>query len=225
MKHILLVFALVLSTQLVAQSDKITQEIGAFAELKVFDGLSITLIPSDVNKVVITGDDAKKVSVINKDGNLKIRMDIDKIFSGHRTFVDLYYKQEINVLDVNEDARIATKAPIVQKVLEIKAQEGGECEIGADLEQLIIKAVTGGEVTVSGTATNQDININTGGRFLGKELATQITTVVVNAGGLAEINSTDYVKVTVKAGGNVKVYGNPDKMDEKTLFGGKITRM
>jgi hypothetical protein len=208
-----------------AQSDKITQEIGAFAELKVFDGLSITLIPSDVNKVVITGDDAKKVSVINKDGNLKIRMDIDKIFSGHRTFVDLYYKQEINVLDVNEDARIATKAPIVQKVLEIKAQEGGECEIGADLEQLIIKAVTGGEVTVSGTATNQDININTGGRFLGKELATQITTVVVNAGGLAEINSTDYVKATVKAGGNVKVYGNPDKMDEKTLFGGKITRM
>jgi len=33
------------------------------------------------------------------------------------------------------------------------------------------------------------------------------------------------VKVTVKAGGTVFVYGDPAKMEEKTVFGGKIERM
>jgi hypothetical protein len=37
--------------------------------------------------------------------------------------------------------------------------------------------------------------------------------------------ASDYVKAAVKAGGEVMVYGNPAKMEEKTVFGGKITRM
>ncbi|MGB5319757.1 MAG: DUF2807 domain-containing protein, partial [Eudoraea sp.] len=41
----------------------------------------------------------------------------------------------------------------------------------------------------------------------------------------AEIYASDYLKATVKAGGEVLVYGDPSKMDEKTVFGGKVTRM
>ena len=47
----------------------------------------------------------------------------------------------------------------------------------------------------------------------------------MNAGSRAEIFASDYVKATVKAGGEVLVYGDPAKMEEKTVFGGKITRM
>jgi hypothetical protein len=47
----------------------------------------------------------------------------------------------------------------------------------------------------------------------------------VNAGSSAEIYASDYVKATVKAGGEVLVYGNPQKMEEKTVFGGRIKKM
>ncbi len=209
----------------IAQEGKITKDLDGFTEVKAFDGLSVNLIKSDVNRAVITGANTDRVAVVNNGGVLKLRMKLDKIFSGYRTFVDLHYTEKVVIIDVNEDARITSRETIKQDVLELKAQEGGELVINAEVEQLLIKTVTGGLVETSGTSDLQDIAINTGGVYEGKDLKTKFTTVNVNAGSRAEIFATDYVKATVKAGGEVLVYGDPAKMDEKTVFGGKVTRM
>lgn len=220
------IFLLFLFVQVLsAQGEKITQELGKFTEVKGFDGLSINLIKSDENRAVITGANTKKVAIVNNDGVLKLRMEIDKIFSGYRTFIDLYYTEELKVLDVNEDARIASENTFVQGVLDLRAQEGGELVVKCQTEQLLVKSVSGGEIEVEGFSDNQDIIINTGGTYDGKAFKTKFTTIRVNAGGDASIYATNYVKANVKAGGEVLVYGDPLKMDEKTIFGGKIKRM
>jgi hypothetical protein len=208
-----------------AQDEKIIKDLEVFTEVKGFDGLSINLIKSDVNKAVITGANTDKVAFVNKEGVLKLRMQIGKIFSGYRTFIDLYYTEKIIIIDVNEDARITSEETIKQEVLELKAQEGGELDISVEVEQLLIKTVTGGVIRTMGTSDLQDVAINTGGVYEGKNLKTKFSTVNVNAGSRAEIYAIDYVKVTVKAGGEVLVYGDPSKMEEKTVFGGKVTRM
>ncbi|HMB61791.1 MAG TPA: head GIN domain-containing protein [Eudoraea sp.] len=226
MKHLLLLVFLVCGTPNIwSQEEKITHDLQSFTEVKAFDGISVNLIKSDRNRAVITGANTKKVAIVNNSGVLKLRMEIDKIFSGYRTFVDLYYSDVLVVIDVNEDARISSQEVIKQDVLELKAQEGGEVLIGAKVEQLLIKSVSGGIITATGSSHNQDVAINTGGIYKGKEFKTKFTTVNVNAGSTAEIFATDYVKATVKAGGEVLVYGDPAKMDEKTVFGGKIKRM
>ena len=226
MKNLVWLVALLFFSEVsTAQDEKITQNLQPFSELKAFDGLSINLIKATENKAVITGVNTKNVSFVNNDGVLKIRMQVTKLFSGYRTFVDVYYTDKIVVIDVNEDARIASKIAIKQDVLELKAQEGGELSINAEVEQLLIKSVTGGVIKSSGKADLQDVAINTGGIYEGKELITKFSTINVNAGSKAEIYATDYVKATVKAGGEVLVYGNPQKMEEKTVFGGIITRM
>jgi len=226
MRSIFILFCvLALFVKAYSQDNTITIELSEFKEIKAFDGLSVNLIRSEENKVVITGANTQKVAVVNNDGVLKLRMEIDKLFSGYRTFVDLYYAQSLMIIDVNEDARISSEEPLTQEVLEMKAQEGGEILAPIKVKQLLIKAVTGGVITASGEADNQDIIINTGGIYEGKEMKTRFTTVNVNAGSRAEIYAETYVKATVKAGGEVLVYGDPDKMDEKTVFGGKIQRM
>lgn len=225
MKNVFLVVVLLFTTHMKAQEEKVTIDLERFTEVKGFDGLSINLIKSDSNKAVVTGANTNKVAVVNKNGVLKLRMQIDKIFSGYRTFVDLYYTEKLIIIDVNEDARITAQETIKQDVLELKAQEGGELDIRVEVEQLLVKTVTGGVVKTAGTSELQDIMINTGGVYEGKDLKTKFSTVNVNAGSRAEIYAFDYVKATVKAGGEVLVYGDPAKMDEKTVFGGKVTRM
>ncbi|THV61267.1 DUF2807 domain-containing protein [Flagellimonas alvinocaridis] len=208
-----------------AQDKEIIRNLDGFTEVKGFDGLSIHLIKSSENKAVITGANTHKVAIVNNNGVLKIRMEIDKIFSGYRTYVDLYHTEVLKVIDVNEDARMYSDETYKQDVLELKAQEGGELEIGCQVDQLLIKAVSGGKILVSGFSNNQDVIINTGGDYNGKSFKTKFTTISVNAGGNAEIYATDYVKANVKAGGEVLVYGDPTKMDESTVFGGKIKRV
>jgi len=224
-KTILFTFLLFVLHSISGQDEKVTIDVGVFKEIKAFDGLAVNLIKSKENKAVVTGTDTGRVSIVNNDGVLKLRMKLDKIFSGYRTFVDVYYSGEIVIIDVNEDARINSEGTIKQDVLELKAQEGGELSINAQVEQLLIKTVTGGVIETFGVANLQDVAINTGGIYEGKNLKTKFTTVNVNAGSRAEIYATDYVKATVKAGGEVLVYGDPAKMEEKTVFGGTVKRV
>lgn len=224
-RYILLLFVFAGTWSLQSQEEKVFQNLSSFKELKVFDGLSVNLIRSDKNQAVVTGANISKVAIVNTDGVLKIRMEIGKLFSGYRTFIDLYYTQDLIVIDVNEDARITTKEALKQDIVELKAQGGGEINIQAQVEQLLVKSVTGGVINATGASDNQDVQINTGGVYKGKDFKTKFTTVNVNAGSSAEIYATSYVKVSVKAGGTVYVYGDPDKMEEKTVFGGKIERM
>lgn len=226
MKQWIVCLILIFGVQAVRpQNEKITVDLETFKEVRAFDGLSVNLIKSSENRAVITGANTSKVAVVNNEGVLKLRMEVTKIFSGYRTFIDLYYSDPLIVIDVNEDARISSKERLQQDVLELKAQEGGELIIEAEVEQLLIKSVTGGVITASGSSDNQDVAINTGGVYEGKDFITKFTTVNVNAGSRAEIFASDYVKATVKAGGEVQVYGDPGKMDEKTVFGGKVIRM
>ena len=112
-----LVVLLFVSQTTNAQDEKISQDLLSFSEIKVFDGLSVNLIKSSENKAVITGANTKNVAVVNNEGVLKIRMQVTKLFSGYRTFVDLYYTDKLIVIDVIEDARITSEEVIKQDVL------------------------------------------------------------------------------------------------------------
>ncbi|WP_375325881.1 head GIN domain-containing protein [Flagellimonas sp. GZD32] len=225
MKKITIVIVFLSLQSIVAQENTITQNLQKFTEIKGFDGISINLIKSNENKAVISGANTDNVAIVNNDGVLKIRMEIVKIFSGYRTYVDLYHTEELVVIDVNEDARISSDETYKQDILELKAQEGGELEINCEVDQLLIKAVSGGKIFSGGFSNTQDVIINTGGEYNGRTFQTKFTTISVNAGGNAEIYASKYVKANVKAGGEVLVYGDPEKMDEHTLFGGKIKRV
>lgn len=226
MKKILLLAVILCSFKGInAQSGKITKELSKFTEVKGYDGLSINLIQSDKNQAVITGADTDKVTLVNNEGVLKVRMTLTKMFSGYRTFVDIYHTEPLVIIDVNEDARITCEGAIKQDVLELRAQEGGEMVIKANVDQFLVRSVSGGVITATGTSNLQDVAITTGGIYEGKDFKTKFSTVNVNAGSRATIFATDYVKASVKAGGEVNVYGNPPKMDEKTVFGGRINKM
>ena len=216
-----MVLVVLISTNVFSQ-DKLEKDTGRFDEIKVFDGISVTLVKSDKNKVVITGKDADRVAVVNKNGRLKIRMEINRIFSGFETFATVYYNGQINLIDVNENASVSGDDFIEQISLELRAQEGGEINVKAAVQRLSIKSVTGGKIETEGDAVNQTINVNTGGNYEGDNLKTEQTTVSVNAGGSAYINASEYVKASVKAGGVIRIYGKPKVIDKKRLLGGRI---
>lgn len=225
MKHIIIVLFLFGVQAVIGQNNEVVISLEHFKEIKAFDGLSINLIKASENKAVVTGENTNKVVIVNNDGVLKIRMQLDKFFSGYRTFVDIYYSENLAVIDVNEDARITCKGIIEQEILELKAQEGGELIVSAKVEQMLIKSVSGGVIETVGVSNVQDVQINTGGVYKGSSLKTNFTTINVNAGSRAEVYAVDYVKAVVKAGGEVLIYGNPKKLEEKTVFGGSIKRM
>lgn len=193
-----------------------------FNTIKVYDLMTVNLVKSTENKIIITGRDAQDVEYVLKNDLLKVRMKTDKIFDGGNTFVHVYYTN-IDVIDGNEGAVITSNEMIEQPQLSIMVQEGARVKAGLKIDNLKLRAVSGGIIEASGTATYQEVVVNTGGIIENHKLVTDYTTVKVQAGGEVEVHATKSVDVNVRAGGDVIVTGSPEKVSKKTLFGGSIS--
>lgn len=219
MRTILFLLVAIFSLNISAQ--EITQDLGDFDELKVFDLVFVRLIQADENKVIVRGANANDIKIINDDGVLKVRMHTDKRFRGEDTYIEVYAKN-IDVIDANEGTRVTANEIIKQDKIELRVQEGGQIKAAIQVDYATMKAVTGGIIEVNGFAKIQEIKINTGGIFEGKELKTKDTKVRITAAGDAEIFATDKVDARVTAGGDIYIYGNPSKIKKKRLAGGSI---
>ena len=221
MKNVIPLLVLIFSGTLWAQNTN-TKILEPFTELKAFDRIRVTLEKSTENKLVISGDDNDEVNISNKNGLLKIKMEFDNFMDGDEAKATLYYTDDLTLIDANENAKIDSDETISVGYIEIKTQEGGQIELKVQAEELYAKSVSGGEITLSGSAQQQEVTVNTGGKVYNKDLKTVTTNVSVSAGGRAEVNATDKVEAKVKAGGSIYIYGNPKAVDSNKVFGGKI---
>jgi hypothetical protein len=217
-----LLFGLVLLTGLsLPAQTTIDRAVGEFHEIKVFDLIEVNLIHSDENRILIKGRNTGDINFVNKDGVLKLRMPLEKKFQGEDTFIEVYYT-DLKTIDANEGARIVLNEQLKRDRIELRAQEGAQIEIGMEVREAEIRAVTGGIIRASGLATNQVIVLNTGGIFEGRDLKTDYSRIRVSAGGEAELYASAEVDIQIRAGGDVHVYGAPGKVYKDTMFGGRI---
>jgi uncharacterized protein with beta-barrel porin domain len=215
-------FILVLFFNFLAFSQPpVSKTIGEFSKLKVYDLINVELIQSSENKIEISGENAKNVSIIQKNNTLKIRMEVSKYFKGEDTFVKLFYTK-INTIDVNEGAKVVSETPIQQYEVELKAQEGGEITVPVKTKVLTVKSVSGGKIQVHGTSKSQNININTGGVYKGEKLQAQFSKIKIKAGGSAEVRSSDLINVKIFAGGFLTIFVQTTNTKQNNIFGGKI---
>ncbi|WP_109098866.1 head GIN domain-containing protein [Aquimarina sp. AU58] len=207
-----------------AQEDVKTKNLDYFTEVKVFDKIKVTLVKSDKHKVIITGYKRYDVEVIQEGLILKIRMSLDNLWDKSNTEVLVHY-EELRKIDANEGSTVEVKDVLTRNKLDLRAQEGAIIQAKTESETLFIKAVTGGEVHLEGIAKEQEVVINSGGKYFGSELETKRTQVKISAGGVAEVNAKDYIKANTNAGGSIRIYGDPKQKDTKKFLGGKIVEV
>ena len=209
---------LVFSTVAFSQEEK---NVGDFNKVTSFDRIDVFLIPSDENKVQLEGKGADEVELVNKNGELKIRMPLTKLLDGDNISVTVYYKK-LTAVEANEGSRIACGDKIASVVFDVIAKEGSEVKLILEVEKLNSRTANGSKVTLEGTADIQDVLVNSGGIYEAEKLESQITTVSCNAGGEAAIFATNFVDAKVRAGGEITIFGKPKQITKKIIAGGTI---
>ena len=222
MKIVLILMTLFMSVA--SAQENIESNVGDFDEIKVYDLINVELIKSDENKAIISGDNTSDVELINKNGTLRIKMRLGQNFEGNKTVVTLYYKN-IAVIDANEGSYVSSEDLFKQYDMELRVQEGAIIKLQLEVTDAKIKAVTGGVIEVAGKAIRQDISMNTGGIFQGKNLESETTYITIRAAGEGHINASRLADVKIRAGGDVYIYGNPEKVNESKIIGGRIQRI
>jgi hypothetical protein len=215
-------FILLLITQIVFSQETTTKNLGDFDAVKVFDKISLQLIPSEENKIELSGKNSSEVEIVNNNGELKVRMPIGKFLSGEEVTALLYYKN-IQSLDVCEGSYVSNEKEIKQLTFSLNSKEGAEVKLKIEVQKLSVRATSGAKIKLEGTAKNQDIVITSGAVLNAKELQTEQTNVSINAGGRADVRASELVDAKARAGGTITIFGKPKQINQKTVLGGSIS--
>lgn len=201
---------------------QVTKELGEFDSVSVFDRISVQLIPSNENKIEITGSRSEDVELVNKNGTLKIRMAIRKLLDGENVSAKLYFK-EIKEINASEGSYVISDAAMKLTAVKANAIEGSEIRLNLDVKKANLRAVTGGILKIKGKATNSDVSLGTGGVLQAMDLETVQTSVKITTGGEADVRASELVDAKVRAGGNITIFGSPKQINKSTTLGGTIT--
>ena len=219
MKHIVIIF--LLGTFTFLGQSKIDRNLGDFSKVAVYDGINLELIKSDENKVEITGKNTNFVVVKNKNGDLKIRLNLERRFSGDKTKVSLFYKTLYNIIS-HEGSNVFSKDTIKQADLNVKANTGSTLNFIVALNTLNTTSATGSTVNLSGNAEYHDSSTSTGAEIDAEKLTTTETYATSTTGGLIEVSATKELEANSKLGGIINVYEKTDKIVESISLGGVV---
>lgn len=199
--------------------------LGEFINLKIYSGIEVKLIPSNENKLLISGEDRMDVVAKNKGQTLKIRHSLEHIFNPTFTYVEIYHSEELDYISLYQGAKLKGDSIYKQTSISLKIQEASEAELKFEGEKLTSIVNSGGKLFLSGKATTHHSSVSSGGSCEGETFETEQSKVNVTAGGLSYINATELVEAKVTAGGIIRIYGNPKKMVTNKSIGGQIFEM
>ena len=219
MKKIIYILALVVLPNLLsAQTER---KIGDFQKLSVYDGINVELIKSDTNRVEINGKNTAYIVVKNKNGDLKIRLSVERRFSGNRTKVSVFYKSLYSIIS-HEGANVFSKDTINQADLNLKANSGSRQNMIVKLNTLQATATAGAKINIKGLAKYQELSATTGAEIMASKVQNEEANVVSTTGALIDVSTTKDLKVNSKIGGIINVHTKTDKITEKISVGGAV---
>ena len=159
----------------------VSQNLGDFTTLKVFNGIEVELIKSNEQKIEIRGKKSEKVTIKNVDKTLKLTLPFslkpENNSADGEVIVKLFYSSNINVIDANEGATITGK-DINQEKLVVNSQERALINLVVNTKYIEVKTSSGGIIKLSGTTKHQDVNLDLYGVYHGFNLKTENTSTV-----------------------------------------------
>lgn len=202
-------------------SAQVTKNLGDFTKVTAFDKISVQLVASNENKIVIKGDKAAEVQIVNDNEELKIKMPFDKLMKGGDIEATVYFKK-LEGIEANEGSYISCEDQIKATDFSLIAKEGAQIKATVDAQRIRVKSSNGAVIKLEGKTQNMDVVINSGGILQAENCQTSQATVSVTAGGNADVRASDLVDAKTRAGGNITIYGNPKQVNQKTVLGGNI---
>lgn len=201
---------------------QLSRNIRAVRELEVTDKINLVLVPSDRNEVVITGELANQVEIIETNDALRIKMTSGYLLKGEQTEVTVY-TPTLNSIAARKGAHVQMEqGEIHGDSLLLTANEGAKLNLVVRVDVLESYSTAGSTIDLSGEAKKQEINVAFGGRYTAKDMISDNAYARVNAGGYCELHAKQSVDVQTRAGGVVDIYGNPSERKQRKVAGGKI---
>ena len=214
-------FLLLLISNFVFAQD-LKKDLKVFKSIHINSAMQVELISSDSCKIEITGKDVDKLSIDEKNKELKLSTSLDKKFKSD-LMVKIYYQPGLRYLKLANLVEISSNNIIKEKFLEIDAINNVKVNLSLELEDFIANLSLGSNFVLKGVTESQKINVSSKSfydafNFKSKKAFVEAKTSQVG------INVTEFLDANAKYKAEIIYTGNPYSVNEKTFLGKVISK-
>lgn len=219
----------VLIVQSTFSQDFWSKKLDAFHALAIQGRMQVFLTQGAEYKVEANVNDEEvdmeNLIFSNKDGALKIRYqggafkDVDLVLT-------IYVPSGID-LEANQGVEIRTKGSFVLAKDELKLEcfAGGKMAVSVQSKKVTSSIHQGGSIRITGYTLDLDASVFTGGTIATTSLHANTVHAKVNMGGEIITSAIDLLDAYVGSGGTISYKGEPKKIEQKVVLGGKIEKL
>jgi hypothetical protein len=197
---------------------------GDFNAIEVSRGLDVYLTQGDTESIRVQADenlqDIIKVEVEN--GILNIYAE-DNISSSASKKVMVNFKT-LDRISASSGSDLVSTNIITADELKINTSSGSDVELEVEVEHLICESSSGSDITLSGIAHTFRAEANSGSDIKAAKLNAVTTRAEANSGADITVNTSKELTASANSGGDIKYYGNPDKVEKNDGPSGSIRK-
>ncbi|WP_456440703.1 head GIN domain-containing protein, partial [Psychroserpens sp.] len=197
---------------------------GDFNAIEVSRGLDVYLTQGETEGIRVQADENLQdiIMVEVENGVLTIYAD-ENISSAASKKIMVNFKN-IDRISASSGSDVVSTTIITANELKIHTSSGSDVELEVEVESLICESSSGSDIKLSGTTNTFRADATSGSDIKAAKLKAIKTTAQANSGADITVNTSKELTANASSGGDIKYYGNPEKVEKSDGPSGSIRK-
>lgn len=194
----------------------------SFTTIKATEGLDVYLTQSDHERIEVEADENLQdlILIEVENGILKIHTK-QNIGSASSKQIKVSFKDISSIISTSGSDVYSTNTITVEN-LELKSTSGSDMKLSVNTTLLNCKSTSGSDMHLSGTTIKLNAEATSGSDIKAADLIAESSHVKATSGADITVNTSKELIAKASSGGDVKYYGNPEKVEKSNNPSGSV---
>lgn len=196
----------------------------SFNAIKASQGLDVYLTQGNEESLVIEADE-NLLAIIKtevKDNELHIYADKNIGYASAKKIM-VTFKDVIKITSTSGSDVVSTKT-INANYLELHSSSGSNMNLNVNTSTLTCNSSSGSDLKLSGKTEKLIAEASSGSDIKASDLIAESSQVKATSGADITVNTVKELTADANSGGDIKYYGNPDKVNKNDAPSGNIEK-
>lgn len=194
----------------------------SFSAIKATEGLDVYLTQSDNESISVEADGNLHELILTEVENGVLKIHTKKNI-GRATSKKVHISfRDISSITSTSGSDVYSTNTINVNRLDLKSTSGSDMRLEVNTSVLNCKSTSGSDLRVSGKTIKLVAEATSGSDIKAADLMAESSEVKATSGADITVNTSKELTARATSGGNVKYYGNPEKVDKSDSSSGSV---
>lgn len=194
----------------------------SFNQIEVSRGIDVYLTQSDNESIEVEADENLQEIIITEVKNNVLEIYADENIS-HSTSKKVYVNfKSLSRISSSSGSDVISTNTITATHLDLSTSSGSDMELNINTEKVSCDSSSGSDLKLSGETNVLYAEASSGSDIKAGSLSAQSSHVKASSGADITVNTSKELIAKASSGGDIKYYGNPEKVEKRDGVSGSI---